>query len=163
MIKIAKLNTKNIPSNTYLKPIEFIIDYNIYQEYKTYYFKKYPRRSKLDIWPTAISLNKFTAMTRMAQNNSKEKHGEFYLWCLNYLHIPKANYTSVKMTVIFHWKDKRARDYDNACIFVKFFNDKATEYGLLYDDNNSIVKELHFESDYQKAEMSSVTVRFEPI
>lgn len=163
MIKIAKLSTKYIPENTYLKPIEFTIDKQVYEEYRHYYFNKYPRRSKLDVFPTAISLNKFTSMTRMAQNNSKEKHGEFYYWCLEHLHIPKAKYTSCKMTVTFHWKDKRARDYDNASIFVKFFNDKATEYGLLYDDNTHIIKKLTFESDYVKSDMSSVTVRFEPI
>lgn len=163
MIKIAKLGTKNIPENTYLEPIEFTIDKHLYDEYRNYYFSKYPRRSKLDIFPTAISLNKFTSMTRMAQNNSKEKHGEFYLWCLEHLNIPKANYTSCKMIVTFHWKDQRARDYDNASIFVKYFNDIATKYGLLYDDNYFILKELHFHADYVKSEMSSVTVRFEAI
>ena len=163
MIIIAKLSTKDIPENTYFEPIEFTIDKTVFEEYRKWYFKKYPRRSKLDVLPTAISLNKFTSMTRLAQNNSKEKHGEFYLWCLNYLNIPKANYTSCEMFVTFHWKDRRARDYDNAAIFVKYFNDKATEYGLLYDDNNHILKELHFNSDYIKSDMSSVTVRFEAV
>ena len=163
MIYIAKLATKDIPENTYFEPIEFTIDEAVFEKYRTYYFKKYPRRSKLDVLPTAISLNKFTSMTRLAQNNSKEKHGEFYLWCLENMNIPKANYTSCRMIVTFHWKDRRARDYDNASIFVKYFNDKATEYGLLYDDNNHILKELCFYSDYVKSNMSSVTVRFEAI
>lgn len=163
MIQIAKLSTKDIPENTYVEPIEFTIDKDVYEEYRKWYFKTYPRRSKLDVLPTAISLNKFTSLTRMAQNNSKDKHGEFYLWCLNYLNVPKANYTSCRMIVAFHWKDKRARDYDNASIFVKYFNDKATEYGLLYDDNHFVLKELQFKSDYVKSDMSSVTVRFEPV
>lgn len=160
---MAKLSTKDIPANTYLEPIEFTIDKSVFEEYRKWYFHKYPRRTKLDVLPTAISLNKFTSMTRLAQNNSKDKHGEFFLWCLNYLNIPKANYTSCKMSVTFHWKDRRARDYDNASIFVKYFNDKATEYGLLYDDNSFILKELTFHSDYVKSDMSSVTVRFEPV
>lgn len=163
MIYIAKLSTKNIPANTYHESIEFTIDGSTLEEYKKYYFKKYPRRSKLDVLPTAISLNKFTSMTRMSQNNSKAKHGEFYYWCLEHFNIPKANYTSCEMFVTFHWKDKRARDYDNGCIFVKYFNDKATEYGLLYDDNGYIVKKLHFDSDYIKSDVSSVTVKFVPI
>lgn len=163
MINIAKLSTKDIPENTYFEPIEFTIDKELFEEYRKYYFKKYPRRKVLDVSPTAISLNKWITLTRMAQNNSKEKHGEFYLWCLNRLNVPKANYTSCRMIVTFHWKDQRARDYDNASIFVKYFNDIATKYGLLYDDNYFILKELHFHADYVKSEMSSVTVRFEAI
>lgn len=85
------------------------------------------------------------------------------MWVLDYLNIPKANYTSCDMYVTFHWKDKRARDFDNASIFVKFFNDKAVEYGLLYDDNNYILKHLNFSSDYIKSDTSSVTVRFTPV
>lgn len=163
MIIIAKLATKDILENTYWEPIEFTIDKELFEEYRKYYFKKYPRRKVLDVLPTAISLNKWITLTRMAQNNSKEKHGEFYLWCLNHLNVPKANYTSCRMIVTFHWKDQRARDYDNASIFVKYFNDIATKYGLLYDDNYFILKELHFHADYVKSEMSSVTVRFEAI
>ena len=163
VIIIAKLATKDIPENTYFEPIEFTIDEALFNEYRKYYFKKYPRRKVLDVLPTAISLNKWITLTRMAQNNSKEKHGEFYLWCLSHLNIPKANYTSCRMIVTFHWKDQRARDYDNASIFVKYFNDIATKYGLLYDDNYFILKELHFHADYVKSKMSSVTVRFEAV
>lgn len=155
-------NFLSISKRWFLIDKKLIIMFNeqLVDEYKKHYFQKYPRRKKCDIKPTCISLNEFIGkMNRQMQAASKNKYKEFVLWALNYYNIPKLKLSECTLNIKLHWHDKRRRDYDNA-LLVKFYNDAIVEYGLLQDDNTSIIKKLTFEADYIKASQSSVEFIF---
>lgn len=144
------------------KELHILFNQEIVDKYKDYYFKKYPKRTKLDISPTCLSLNKFTAMIRIMQAAEKIKYAEFCQWVLEYYNVPKLNLTKCKLTLKYQWKDKRRRDYDNfACISLKYNMDQMVKYGLLIDDNFDVVTGIDLRMEYIKSESSSMEFIFE--
>lgn len=132
------------------KEIRILFDDAMVKKYKDVYFARYPKRKKFDIKATGMSLNAFTAKTRMAQADAKAKYGEFVEYVLEYQNIPKLGLAECDLRVIFKWKDNLRRDYDNYAITLKFYMDKIVEYGLIGDDSFHIVKGLRMEMESDK-------------
>lgn len=144
------------------KEVHILFNQELVDKYKEYYFNKYPRRTKFDISATCISLNKFTSMIRMSQANEKIKYAEFCQFVLEYYDVPKLNLTNCKLTLIYKWKDKRRRDYDNfACISLKYNMDQMVKYGLLKDDSFEIIKSIDLRMEYVKSDSSTMEYIFE--
>jgi len=144
------------------KELHILFNQELVDKYKDYYFKKFPRRTKYDISPTCVSLNKFTAMIRMSQAAEKVKYAEFCQYVLEYYNVPKLNLTNTHLTLIYKWKDKRRRDYDNfCCMSLKYNMDQMVKYGLLKDDSFEIVRGVDLRMEYIKSDSSSMEFIFE--
>jgi len=121
--------------------IKIIIDKNILEKYKEYYFKKYPGRRVFPIEkPFPPSLNKFTAMKRMSQNALKQKYKEFAIWLASYYKIANLNIEKCIFKYTFFFPDHRRRDFDNLLLSPKFFDDGFVEANVLSDDNGEKLK-----------------------
>lgn len=130
--------------------IRIIFNKEMVEKYRKEYFKKYPSRKKFDLKPTAMSLNEFTAKTRMVQAGYKVKYAEFVQFVLEQLDIPKLNLEQCHLTVNFKWKDMRRRDYDNYCITLKFYMDQIVKYGLIADDNFHVIDGVDLRMEVDK-------------
>ena len=119
--------------------IKIIFNNDMVEKYKKEYFRKYPTRKKFDLKATCMSLNEFTAKTRMVQAGYKVKYAEFVQFVLEQLDIPKLGLEQCHLTVNWKWKDMRRRDYDNYCITLKFYMDQIVKYGLIKDDNFHVI------------------------
>lgn len=150
----------DIEHPTYDKEIRLKFDKELMEAYKKYYFMVYPRRKKFDLLPTAISLNKFTAMTRIAQAESKKKYGEFVTWALtDYWKVPQLNINDCELEVLFKWPTRTRRDYDNQ-LALKYYLDPIVKYGLLEDDSFHIIKSVAMKMEYEKSDLSKVEFIF---
>ena len=122
-----------------------IITKNILEEYKKYYFAKYPKRRVFPIKkPIPPSLNYFIAIKRMAQNAMKQQYKEFAIWLANTTGIANMKLTKAELSYKFYFGDKRRRDYDNLLITPKLLNDGFVEAGVIVDDNGENLR-LKFE------------------
>lgn len=116
--------------------INLIIDNDVLDKYHEYYFKQYPKRKKKPIEKSIPpSLNKFTSMIRMAQNDLKQKYKEFAIWLSNYYNISNLNLEKSCITYTFYFKDRRRRDYDNLLLTPKLLNDGFVSAGVFVDDS----------------------------
>ncbi len=123
-----------------------IIDSDIMNKYKNYYFRLYPKRKKFPKYfqnPIPLSLNKFIAMKRMAQNDVKGKYGEFAVWLAEYYHINDLNLNKVCFTYRFYFKNRQRHDIDNYTLSNKFLADGFVKAKVLIDDNSGVL-ELKF-------------------
>lgn len=132
---------------------EIIIDFNEQNmyEYIRYYKKNNPRTKKTPIdSPLCISLNKFTAMVRIAQHDSKVKSSGYCMWLLEQLEIPKLMLEDCEIQYIATFPTKTRRDLDGLVLNSKYYNDVFVEYGLLLDDSFYQLKKLTFSAEYEK-------------
>lgn len=130
--------------------IKIKFDNKMVENYKKEYFRRYPTRKKFDLKANCMSLNEFTAKTRMVQAGYKVKYAEFVQFVLEELDIPKLNLEQCHLTVNFKWKDMRRRDYDNYCITLKFYMDQIVKYGLIADDNFHIIDGVDLRMEVDK-------------
>ena len=125
---------------------KIIVDQAILLRYFEYYFDKYPRRKKQPIEkPFPPSLNRFTAIKRMQQNDMKQKYKEFSYWLASYYEIANLNLEKAKITFTFYFPDHRRRDFDNLMLAPKFFNDGFVMANVFVDDDGERLK-LAFEN-----------------
>jgi len=143
------------------KEIRILFNQELVEKYREYYFKCYPKRKVFNIKATALSLNEFTAKKRMAQADAKKKYHEFCLFALEYYNIPKLKLNNCDVTILFEWKDRTRRDYENYSIVPKFYNDAITEYGLLEDDSYHQINSVITKMIYVKSKYSTVEFIFE--
>lgn len=144
-------NTTDKKRSDTTNEIRILFNDAMVREYKEAYFAKYPKRKKFDIKATGMSLNAFTAKTRMAQAQAKAKYGEFVEYVLARQGVPKLGLSECHLCVIFKWKDNLRRDYDNYAITLKFYMDKIVEYGLIEDDSFHIVNGLKMQMESDKS------------
>jgi Holliday junction resolvase RusA-like endonuclease len=112
------------------------ITWGLLDEYKEYYFLKYPKRRVFPIKkPIPPSLNYFISLKRMAQNSMKQQYKEFAIWLANRKGIANMRLTKAEISYKFYFGDKRRRDYDNLLLTPKLLNDGFVEAGVLVDDN----------------------------
>lgn len=122
-----------------------IITKGVLDEYRKYYFEKYPNRRVFPIKkPIPPSLNYFIAIKRMAQNTMKQQYKEFAVWLANVMGIANMNLTKAELSYKFYFGDMRRRDYDNLLITPKLLNDGFVEAGVIVDDNGENLR-LSFE------------------
>ncbi len=119
--------------------IRILFNQEMVELWREEYFRRYPSRKKFDIKATCMSLNEFTAKVRLTQADYKVKYAEFVQFVLEYNNIPKLGLTDCHLEVIWTWKDKRRRDYDNYCITLKWFLDPIVKFGTLEDDSYLIM------------------------
>lgn len=133
------------------KEVRILFDDTMLKKYKDVYFARYPKRKKFDLRATGMSLNEFTAKTRMAQAQAKAKYGEFVEYVLENQNVPRLKLSKCHLCVIFRWKNNLRRDYDNYAITLKFYMDKIVEYGLISDDSFHIIEELEMRMENDKS------------
>ena len=124
-----------------MKKYNITIDEKLLNEYYDYYFEEYPRRRVKPIkgiFPP--SLNAFTAMKRIQQNNVKQKYKEFSKWMASYYGIANLQMEKIRIDYKFYFGDRRRRDMDNMMITPKFINDGLVDAGVMIDDDG---KHLH--------------------
>ena len=146
-----------------MNDIKIVINNNILNEYYDYYFNKYPRRKKKPIdKPYPPSLNRFTAMKRMQQNDLKQKYKEFSIWLASYYKIANLNIEKAIMIFEFYFPNHIRRDFDNLVLSPKFFNDGFVISKVLLDDNGENLK-LEFNNfKYDKINPRiEITIRYE--
>ncbi len=139
--------------------IRILFNNEIVEQWKEEYFRLYPSRKKFDIKPTCMSLNEFTSKVRLTQADYKVKYAEFVRFVLEQYDIPKLELTDCHLEVVWTWKDKRRRDYDNYCITLKFFMDEIVKYGLIEDDSYLVIDGVDLRMGIDK-DLKESTVEF---
>jgi hypothetical protein len=116
-----------------------IIDKNIMSKYEEEYFVLYPKRRKFPKYflnPIPISLNKFTSLVRMAQNDLKQKYKEFAIWLAKYYCIDNLQLNKAIITYSFYFNNKHKHDMDNYVLVQKFLGDGFVQANVFIDDNS---------------------------
>lgn len=130
--------------------IKIVIDKDVLEKYKDFYFEKYPKRRVFPIKKIIPpSFNYFTSMKRIVQNSLKQQYKEFSVWLANYYNIADLNLNKAKITYTFFFKDRRRRDFDNLLLTPKLINDGFVTANVLVDDNgeNLKIEFEHFQYD----------------
>jgi len=121
---------------------ELILDDRVLQLYLKEYFAKYPKRRVPPIkgvFPP--SLNRFTAMKRIVQNDAKQKWKDVAVWMASFYKIANLQLDkNITITYSFYWKDHRRRDVDNTVLAPKFVNDGLVNAGVMTDDDGERVR-----------------------
>ncbi len=123
-----------------------IINTEVMDKYKKDYFILYPKRRKFPKYfenPIPISLNTFIVKKRMAQNDIKQKYGDFAKWLAEYYHINDLNLNKACFTYSFYFNNYHRHDIDNYTLSNKFIADGFVKAKVLVDDNSSVL-ELKF-------------------
>jgi len=130
---------------------KIIINEEILNKYKDFYFLKYPKRRVFPI-KKAIppSFNYFTSIKRIVQNSLKQQYKEFSIWLANYYNIADLNINKAKITYTFFFKDHRRRDFDNLLLTPKLINDGFVEAKVLTDDNGESLSIEFMPFEYDK-------------
>lgn len=138
-------------NKTYTNELNISITQELVDEYNKQYLAQNTRRKKIAIdSPLCPTINKFTSMIRMQQNDSKQKYKDFMMWVLAKNEIPKLMLEDCEFIYKVTYNTKTRRDLDNACFNSKFYGDAFVEYGLLQDDSYFQIKWLHFTACYEK-------------
>lgn len=129
--------------------IKIIIDNAALEEYKRYYFDKYPRRKKFPIKkPIPPSLNAWMIMKRFQMNHEKQVWKEFGEWLVDHYKYRNLKIEFCKITIEYFFDSKRKRDADNYT--PKNLFDSFTSSGLLIDDDFNHVESLTIKGNYSK-------------
>lgn len=130
--------------------IKIVIDNKVLDEYRKYYFDKYPKRRVVPIKKSiAPSLNYFTSIKRIVQNSLKQKYKEFSIWLASYYKIADLNLNKAEFEYTFFFPDHRRRDFDNLLLTPKLINDGFVDARVILDDNgeNLLIKLNPFQYD----------------
>jgi hypothetical protein len=139
---------------------KIVLDNDILKQYEKYYFNKYPKRRVSPIKSVfPPSLNRFIAMKRMVQNDTKQKYKEFSVWISSFYKIENLKLDKgVTIIYSFYFKDHRRRDVDNTILTPKFFNDGFVDAGVLIDDDGERVRIMfdvfRYDKDNPRIEMN---------
>lgn len=126
-----------------------IINNTILEEYKKYYFTKYPRRKKFPIKsPIHPSINEWMIMKRPQMNKLKQDYGEFIQYVVAYYNMENLYIDNCRITITYYFPNKRRQDCDNRT--PKFYFDGLVESGLLIDDSFTHVNPLIIYGGYDK-------------
>ena len=129
--------------------IKIIIDRNVIEEYRKYYFEKYPKRKKFPIKkPIPPSLNTWMIMKRFRMNHEKQVWKEFGKWLVFYYKYNDLKIEFCKITIEYFFDSKRRHDADNYT--PKNLFDSFTSSGLLVDDDFNHVESLTIKGNYSK-------------
>ena len=129
--------------------IKIVIDNNVLDEYRKYYFDKYPKRRKLPIKkPIPPSLNTWMIMRRFEMNFQKQSWKEFGEWLVEYYGYSNMKIDKCKITIEYFFDSKRRHDADNYT--PKNLFDSFTVSGLLIDDDFNHVESLTIKGNYSK-------------
>lgn len=129
--------------------LNLVLDQKVLDGYNTYYFKKYPRRSKAPIeHPYHESINKWFVMQRPQMNALKQKWKEFCIWWIETLGYTNLKLDQFEMTFTTYMPTKRRIDPDNTT--PKFILDGLSESGLIIDDDGKHLRSLTLKTDYDK-------------
>jgi Holliday junction resolvase RusA-like endonuclease len=129
--------------------IKIVIDNSILEEYRKYYFEKYPRRKIFPIEkPIPPSLNAWMIMRRFKMNNQKQVWKEFGEWLVDYNKLRDTKIEKCKIEIEYFFDSKRRHDADNYT--PKNLFDSFTVSGLLIDDDFNHVESLTIKGNYSK-------------
>lgn len=129
--------------------LNLVLDQKVLDGYNTYYFKKYPRRSKAPIeHPYHESINKWFVMQRPQMNALKQRWKEFCIWWIGNLGLSGKNLDQFEMTFTTYMPTKRRIDPDNTV--PKFILDGLVESGFIIDDDGRHLRSLTLKTDYDK-------------
>ena len=129
--------------------LNLVLDQKVLDGYNTYYFKKYPRRSKAPIeHPYHESINKWFVMQRPQMNALKQRWKEFCIWWIETLGYTNLKLDQFEMTFITYMPTRRRIDPDNTV--PKAILDGFTESGFIVDDDGQHLKALTLKTNYDK-------------
>lgn len=129
--------------------IKIIINNDILDIYKNYYFDKYPKRKKTPIVkPIPPSLNSWMIMPRFQMNSQKQAWKEFGEWLVDYYGFRNKKIEKCKIIIEYFFDSKRRHDADNYT--PKNLFDSFTVSGLLVDDDFNHVESLTIKGSYSK-------------
>lgn len=129
--------------------LNLVLDQKVLDGYNTYYFKKYPRRSKAPIeHPYHESINKWFVMQRPQMNALKQRWKEFCIWWIETLGYTNLRLDQFEMTFTTYMPTKRRIDPDNTV--PKFILDGLVESGFIIDDDGRHLRSLTLKTDYDK-------------
>lgn len=129
--------------------IKLVLDQDVLNRYNKYYFKKYPKRSKIPIvHPYHESINKWFIMQRPEMNAWKQKWKDFCIWWINDLKYTNMKLEHFEMTFITYMPTRRRIDPDNTV--PKAILDGFTESGFIVDDDGQHLKALTLKTNYDK-------------
>lgn len=132
-----------------MKEYVIISDNKTFEEYKEYYFKKYPRRTKFPLKECGHpSINTWFILLRPAMNKLKQDWKEYTIWLANKYGLNDKHISNCKLVYKFYRPTKRRGDCDNYT--PKFTNDGLTEAGVIVDDDYLHCNPLTIELNYDK-------------
>ena len=143
--------------------IKITIDNNVLDEYRKYYFDKYPKRRVAPIKkPIPPSFNYFTSIKRIVQHSLKQKYKEFSIWLASYYDIANLNLNKAEFEYTFFFPDHRRRDFDNLLLTPKLINDGLVIANVLVDDNgeNLLLKFNPFQYDKSNPRVEIIVRNF---
>jgi Holliday junction resolvase RusA-like endonuclease len=126
-----------------------VINNEILEKYKQYYFDKYPRRRVFPIKkPVHPSINVWSRLRRPEMNKLKQDWGEFSEFLVDYYGLRDICITKCNMTIKSYMPTKRRFDAEN--LTPKFILDGLVHAGLLLDDCITVIKSITLTGDYDK-------------
>ena len=132
-----------------MKTLNLVLDQAVLDKYNAYYFKLYPRRSKVPIeHPYHESINKWFIMQRPQMNALKQKWKEFCVWWIEQLGYSGLGLDQFEMTFTTFMPTKRRIDTDNTV--PKMILDGFVESGFIVDDDGRHLRSLTLKTDYDK-------------
>lgn len=143
------------------KHIHLQLNQDVLDRYRTYYFKKYPRRKKFPIErPVHESLNKWMIMQRPQMNALKQNWKEFIVWWIKDEGYENLKLDNFSISFEVYMPTKRRSDPDN--MVPKFILDGFVESGFIVDDDGTHLKKLSISTDYCKDNpWTSIMVEFD--
>lgn len=143
--------------------IKIVIDKNVIEEYRKYYFEKYPKRKKFPIKkPIPPSLNSWMVMRRFQMNHEKQVWKEFGEWLVFYYGYNNLKIEFCKIVIEYYFDSKRRHDADNYT--PKNLFDSFTSSGLLVDDDFNHVESLTIKGNYSKENpRTEITIKYTEI
>ena len=135
--------------------LKLVIDNDVLDKYKEFYFKKYPKRRKFPFKnPIPPSLNQWIIMPRPQMNNVKQKWKEFGEFIVEYHGYQNMQIDKCDIVITYYFDSKRRHDSDNYTPKALF--DSFTSSGMLIDDDFNHVQSLTIKGDYCKGNPSVV-------
>lgn len=113
--------------------IKIVIDKKIVDEYRKFWFKKFPRKKCEIKSPILESLNEWVKMNNFARNTKKQKWDHFASWIIQKYNFNKLSLQKCGVQLIFFFDSFRRRDPDN--YIPKNMHDGFTKGGLYMDDS----------------------------
>jgi Holliday junction resolvase RusA-like endonuclease len=121
--------------------IKIVIDNDILEKYKTFYFEKYPRRKKFPLKKTIPpSINEWIYAKNFMVGKMKQDWKDFIIWLMDYQGLTNIKIKKCKEYLNLFFDTNRRHDSDN--YVPKFINDGLTAAGVIVDDDFSCINTL---------------------
>lgn len=136
--------------------VKIVIDNEVLERYREYYFEKYPRRKKFPFKKTIPpSINEWIYAKRFFVSKMKKDWKDLVVWLVDSLGYTNLNIEHCNEYFTLYFDTNRRHDSDN--YVPKFINDGLTASGVVIDDDfkhiHSLIVTGYIDADNPRAEI----------